>query len=1100
MHLRPAVPVTPGLAAGFALAVLLLAPSLGRAQSTDSRTQEYLAEPKGNFQFFKQGIMDGNLLRTLYRNQGEVGAYPYQPSGEWPRGSGHSYIDGNALMIANEFVVPGENGAPGDTIRSVATHYREYMDYGPRGEPWGLEPLPGYVRPGSVAPSISNLPSSWPDTWPRSVLPRTNPQSWDRLWYGYFGRGVINADLETYFVMDDATDAEFTPAPFSRFSRFYPVQADSTRLGMGLRVEVRGFQWSQVLAEDNIFWHYDVVNLSDRDYPRMSLGFLTDVGIGGTNDSGDDIVNFDTDLDIVYAYDGDNKGLPGNWSPVGYLGIAYLESPGIGKDAQGFGGNGIDDDNDGLVDESHDNDAGQQLTREQFIASISNYDRFTAFFGEVPTDKTVFWSGDENGNWIGYTDLNGNGHWDTGEPLNDDLGTDGVGPFDLQYTGADADSTEGNGRPDQGEPSFGRTDKDESDQIGLQNLDIYRLVEGGGGTGWPRHDEPMVKRMMSRNFILKGPGQANTQIVFGAGPFPLARGRRERFSFALIMGADLGDLTQNKQIVQDIYNANYNFTQPPRKPIVKATAGDGKVILSWDRGAESSYDRLLRRFDFEGYMVFRSEDPAFNDIKTITDGRGQPYFLRPIAQFDLKDGIKGFDPVGEPTGARFNLGNDTGIQNVYVDTTVVNGRKYYYAVAAYDRGDPTFGTTGLTPAITSVTIRESFNGTLQFADVNTAVVTPAAPAAGYVAPQIEGNLKAVASGGVGTGSIGVEVVSPSNVREGASYRVVFNATAATPTNPTYRTSSYRIVRTTAGVDSTVLDNLPLAAVGRTVISPPFDGLVVTVQNDTTVGVDINRSGWLVRNSAASVVPSDPAGSFRALGIRFPADYEITFFDGIVDTSLKLGTVFRATPVNFKIHNLTGNYDTDFILKDFDGSKTLTGLDTLVIVEYAGAAHTLGNVRFASLLAVTSPGGVEPAPGDRYRLATTRPFGQGDQFSFTVKQGRVDAGLAEQGLDRVAVVPNPYLGRSGFERPTLNSSDRGERVIRFIHLPQSCTIRIYTIAGALVRTVKHEAGMTDGSERWDLLSDDGTDVAYGIYIFHIDAPGVGERVGKFAIIK
>ena len=36
--------------------------------------------------------------------------------------------------------------------------------------------------------------------------------------------------------------------------------------------------------------------------------------------------------------------------------------------------------------------------------------------------------------------------------------------------------------------------------------------------------------------------------------------------------------------------------------------------------------------------------------------------------------------------------------------------------------------------------------------------------------------------------------------------------------------------------------------------------------------------------------------------------------------------------------------------------------------------------------------------------------------------------------------------------------------------------------------------------WDLVSKDGMDIAFGVYIFHVDAPGIGEKIGKFAIIK
>jgi hypothetical protein len=50
--------------------------------------------------------------------------------------------------------------------------------------------------------------------------------------------------------------------------------------------------------------------------------------------------------------------------------------------------------------------------------------------------------------------MSGNGSWDVGEPLNDDLGADGVGPFDLQYTGPDAG--EGDAQPTHGEPNSTR--------------------------------------------------------------------------------------------------------------------------------------------------------------------------------------------------------------------------------------------------------------------------------------------------------------------------------------------------------------------------------------------------------------------------------------------------------------------------------------------------------------------------------------------------------------------------------------------------------------------------------------------------------------------
>jgi hypothetical protein len=64
----------------------------------------------------------------------------------------------------------------------------------------------------------------------------------------------------------------------------------------------------------------------------------------------------------------------------------------------------------------------------------------------------------------------------------------------------------------------------------------------------------------------------------------------------------------------------------------------------------------------------------------------------------------------------------------------------------------------------------------------------------------------------------------------------------------------------------------------------------------------------------------------------------------------------------------------------------------------------------------------------------------------------------------------------------------------------CTIRIYTIEGELVDTIEHMADFDDGTAEWDMLTKDNLDISYGVYVYHIDASGVGEIVGKFAVIK
>ncbi|MBC7185969.1 MAG: hypothetical protein H5U38_02940, partial [Calditrichaeota bacterium] len=60
--------------------------------------------------------------------------------------------------------------------------------------------------------------------------------------------------------------------------------------------------------------------------------------------------------------------------------------------------------------------------------------------------------------------------------------------------------------------------------------------------------------------------------------------------------------------------------------------------------------------------------------------------------------------------------------------------------------------------------------------------------------------------------------------------------------------------------------------------------------------------------------------------------------------------------------------------------------------------------------------------------------------------------------------------------------------------------IYTVRGQLVDTIYHDVPVSYGAETWDLVSKDGQDIAYGVYLYHIDAPGIGSTTGRFAVIK
>ena len=168
----------------FILIVFLIA-DVGFSQVTD-QIQGYRNDPKGNVQYRKEGIMDGNQVRTLFYNNGEVGHWPDQPSGEWPKGTGYSYLDGVAVLIASEITAPGNN----QVVHPLQTSYREWMDKDPStGEIWGLEPVPGYSNPNQVndyplernSPAINTNPHTWPDNWP-VALDLNSRMGWFLVW------------------------------------------------------------------------------------------------------------------------------------------------------------------------------------------------------------------------------------------------------------------------------------------------------------------------------------------------------------------------------------------------------------------------------------------------------------------------------------------------------------------------------------------------------------------------------------------------------------------------------------------------------------------------------------------------------------------------------------------------------------------------------------------------------------------------------------------------------------------------------------------------------------------------------------------------------
>ncbi|MBN2789313.1 MAG: hypothetical protein JXR69_03915 [Candidatus Delongbacteria bacterium] len=120
-----------------------------------------------------------------------------------------------------------------------------------------------------------------------------------------------------------------------------------------------------------------------------------------------------------------------------------------------------------------------------------------------------------------------------------------------------------------------------------------------------------------------------------------------------------------------------------------------------------------------------------------------------------------------------------------------------------------------------------------------------------------------------------------------------------------------------------------------------------------------------------------------------------------------------------------------------------------------------------------------------------------------------------GRKEVIVVPNPYRDDADYENLGWENFDgqdywvEQDRKIVFMNLPLNCVIKIYTLAGDLVKTIGHNGNARinaqwmfgENGAYWNLINDNNQAVVSGIYLFSVqDVDSDYEFVGKFVIIK
>ncbi|MBT6517207.1 MAG: hypothetical protein HN815_01740 [Candidatus Marinimicrobia bacterium] len=305
--------------------------------------------PSGR-EYRRTAIHNGNQVKTVFGNWGVIG----QPAQKGPRGAwknpNNGYIGDVSPLIGAEVTTTDSLGEDvtfhSVLIPPVDRPTSTGMEDSPTGKTWTMEPVSGYFNENQEGIAISTNPTTWPNFWP-DKLEDINDPGWQNEWNGFFGKDIQNIQQESFFVMDDNNDEEFNFAEYNMYGvNFKPDSLNALRNGLGLEIKVRGMQWQQFLAQDCIFWLYEVTNTSTTDYDKVVFGMLVGTYVGVTSTEGwgeydDDWSFFDVNENLTFTGDFDNDvSRNPKWvGPVGMVGYSFLESPGNPYD-------GIDNDGD----------------------------------------------------------------------------------------------------------------------------------------------------------------------------------------------------------------------------------------------------------------------------------------------------------------------------------------------------------------------------------------------------------------------------------------------------------------------------------------------------------------------------------------------------------------------------------------------------------------------------------------------------------------------------------------------------------------------------------------------------------------------------------
>jgi hypothetical protein len=859
---------------------------------------------------------------------------------------------------------------------------------------------------------------------------------------------------------------------------------------IGLEVYQTVYAWNLTSTQDIIFIRYEVKNVSGHQLTNCFFGVATDNDIGNESGTGNDIISailhrwyhFPGETDSILV---DNLGyqwqeaIESGWKPEvpGTIGFDYLQSP---YDLQV----GADKDHDGIPDQ---------------------YERDSSYYAQNVPDS--LW--DQNGNGVpGWRD-----------------------PAEI--------------------PQFGMT----AFKRFTLNLE-------------PNRDNERYTTMAGYNFKTGAyepydtipPAPDDQRFLQVSGPFTLEADSIATVLVGIVLatwkdvyGTPDSALAKIDATCQFIYDMNWLLPGPPPPPNLTCVPGDRKITLIWNNLSEVTpdpyynvvhfapptspiYDPYYMEYDFEGYRIWKS-----------LTGRVSEWSL--LGTFDKADGIKFTYSSASVPESLWIKATDNGVVHSFVDEDVRNGFNYNYAVTSFDYNyvkgvfDSVYLDTFYIDTVAHDTTWDYdtvkvFGGaplTFESGQVGVTAV-PRREAANYLPP--------------GTPMDSVEFGNPlldSLVKPKVTYSM-----AVDPNKPLYLTMEKPLLLKWIALDSTGANKRSFdGAYYRVFIKDASDSILDSILSSVKIGTGYSTSEFAAVNGISIAcdigTPVLPL-SYNLYDSVTTAGYPDSFVVATVVSPLPCYTnapnycrgfwAYTGNPYRL-IWQAAGGKSRTLIVIDL-----ITG-DTIPYQPYRNdsttnvlgegwcftAAATLGSpFAFAShdTLQYRNPAGqktkslyimggminlhkgtavdslILPAVGEEWIVWPNGKYLPPSVLGRIKIQGQPGVFDTAKVVLNVKVVPNPYVVHNEWQQSSLI------RRIRFINLPDNCTVRIFNLNGELIRTILHTAtivptsGQTvynnaGGDEWWDLLSENRQLIASGVYIFHVDSK-VGEQIGKFAVVR